>query len=237
MAAALGDLELVKRHLEANPDAVRTTVSSRYFPMRNARAGGTIYIWTLGANMSPHQAARRFHHDGVFAFLMERTPVELQFAIAGELGDTELVHALLAKHPDLVGRLSEDQRGSLVSAAQSENTEAVRTMLEAGWPVDARGQHGGTALHWAAFHGDTPMVREILRFAPPLEARDSDFDGTPLGWAIHASRGGPHLPKRDFPSVVDALLAAGAQLPPGDVDASDDVRAVISAYRAERERA
>jgi len=234
MAAALGDLELVRRHLDANPDAIRTTVSRRYFPMRNFHAGGTIYIWTLGANMSPHQAAKRFHHDDVFAFLMERTPVELQFAIAGELGDAQLVHTLLAKQPDLIDRLSEDQRGSLVSAAQSENMNAVRTMLEAGWPVDARGQHGGTALHWAAFHGDVPMAREILRFTPPLEVLDKDFGGTPLGWALHGSKGGPHPPRRDYAGVVDALLAAGAKLPTGNVEASDAVRAVIARYERSR---
>ena len=232
MAAALGDLELVRRHLELAPESIRTTVSPRYFPMKNPRAGGTIYIWTLEANMTPHQAARRFRHDDVFAFLMSRTPDELKVAIAGQLADTQLMRSLLANDPRLVQRLTTEQRAGLVNAAQSERLDAVRAMLEAGWPVDARGQHGATALHWAAYHGDPRLVTEILRFAPPLEARDADFDGTPLGWAIHASRGPAMRSKpRDYAAVVGALLSAGATPPSGEIDASEEVRAVIGRYR------
>ena len=32
-------------------------------------------------------------------------------------------------------------------------------MLGAGWPVNARGKHGATALHFAAWHGNLEMVR------------------------------------------------------------------------------
>ncbi|MEP7002839.1 MAG: ankyrin repeat domain-containing protein, partial [bacterium] len=48
MAAALGAVELVRRHLDDNAASVRTRVSAEYFPMRNRHAGGSIYIWTLG---------------------------------------------------------------------------------------------------------------------------------------------------------------------------------------------
>ena len=180
--------------------------------------------------MTAHQAARRFHHDDVFELLMEHTPDELKLAVGGALGDDALVRRLLAEKPDLVRHLSDDERARVVAAAQDENTSALRTMLEAGWPVDARGQHGATALHWAAYNGNVPMVREILRFGPPLEARDADFDGTPLGWAIHASRDASHPPRRDYPGVVDALLGAGAKPPAGAFEASDSVRDVIAKY-------
>jgi len=230
LASALGDAPLVRRFLDTDPASIRTTVSRRYFPMRNPRAGGTIYIWTLGANMTAHQAARRFHHDDVFELLMEHTPDELKLAVGGELGDEALVRRLLAEKPDLVRHLGDDERARVVAAAQDDNASALRTMLEAGWPVDARGQHGATALHWAAFNGNVPMVREILRFGPPLEAHDADFDGTPLGWAIYASRDASHPPRRDYPGVVDALLSAGAKPPAGAFEASDGVRDVIAKY-------
>src|SRR5262249_20682872 len=48
MAAALGDIELVRRHLDADPASIRTEVSERFFPKIDPRAGGSIYIWTLG---------------------------------------------------------------------------------------------------------------------------------------------------------------------------------------------
>ena len=60
-------------------------------------------------------------------------------------------------------------------------------MLQAGLPVTVRGQHRGTPLHWAAWHGNLALVKSLLKFAPPLEDSDNDFGGTPLGWAIHGS--------------------------------------------------
>jgi hypothetical protein len=89
-------------------------------------------------------------------------------------------------------------------------TVAVRLMLEAGVPVDSRGQHGATPLHWAAFHGNVDMTRDILRFKPPLEATDRDFNGTPLGWAMHGSRHGWYRDSGNYQAVADLLLAAGA---------------------------
>src|SRR5438445_9481243 len=83
-----------------------------------------------------------------------RSPEELKLAQAAELGDEGTFKALLANRPDLIRTLSEDERRKIVNAAQNNNTNAVRMMLKAGWPVDARGQHGGTALHWAGFHGN-----------------------------------------------------------------------------------
>jgi len=43
----------------------------------------------------------------------------------------------------------------------------VRRHAECGLPVDARGQHNATPLHWAAFHGNCEMVKAILPFGPP----------------------------------------------------------------------
>jgi len=75
----------------------------------------------------------------------------------------------------------------VADAARNNETAVVRSMLKVGLPVDARGQHGATPLHWAAFHGNCEMVKEILPFGPPLEATDADFTGTPL--ALISTRG------------------------------------------------
>ena len=82
-------------------------------------------------------------------------------------------------------------------------------MLAAGWPVDARGQHGATPLHWAAFHGNAEMVEELLRHNAPLKATDSDYSGTALNWADHGSRGSWHREKGNYPATVAALRRAG----------------------------
>jgi ankyrin repeat protein len=230
MAAALGDVDRVRRHMDENPKCIRMSVSPRWFPMQDPRAGGSIYIWTLGQHVTPHIVAREFGHDDVVRLILERSPEELKLAVACELGDESTFQRLLAARPNIAATLSDDDRRHLVSAAQNNNTNAVRLMLAAGWPVVVRGQHGGTPLHWAAWHGNAAMVREILRYDPPLELRGDDHDLTALGWALHGSENGWHRKTGDYAGVVDALMAAGAKLPENEFEVSEAVRRVIEEY-------
>jgi ankyrin repeat protein len=238
MAAALGDIDLVRHYLDTDPASIRTSVSEQYFPKRDPRAGGSIYIWTLGGNKTAHVVAREFRHEDVFDLLMSRSSDELKLALACELGDESVFKTLLARHPNLVITLSGEERRKLVVAAQNNNAKAVELMLSAGWPVDVKGDHGGAALHWAAWHGNAEMVREILKYHPALEARSDQFDLTPLGWALHGSENGWHKDTGDYAGTVDALLAAGAKAPvlTDDLEASAPVRGVLRRY-AERARA
>ncbi|HZZ39482.1 MAG TPA: ankyrin repeat domain-containing protein [Acidobacteriaceae bacterium] len=225
MAAALGDTELVRRHLDRDPNCIRMSVSQEWFPKRDPRAGGSIYIWTLGANRTAHMVARDFGHEDVFQLLMDRTPDDLKLALACELGDEDTFHAFLAKNPDTVKRLSEAALRKLPNAAQSNNASAVRLMLEAGWPVDTPGEAGATALHWAGFNGNADMARTILRFHPALEQKSREHEGTALGWALFGSGNGWHRDTGNYVETVRALLEAGATLPPhaADLDPSDAV--------------
>src|SRR5690242_3001787 len=118
MAAALGDVDRVRQHLDADPASIRTSVSEAYFPKRDPRAGGHIYIWTLGHNKTAHRVAREFGHEDVLRLLMERTPDDLKFAIACELGEEDWFRQLLAANPQLVGNLPEGARRKLPDAAQ-----------------------------------------------------------------------------------------------------------------------
>jgi ankyrin repeat protein len=221
MAAALGDALLVRRHLDEDPRCIRTTVSARYFPMRNPRAGGTIYNWTLGTDKSAHALAREFGHEHVLDILMAHTPDPLKLAVACELGNAETVAALLEADPHLAQSLDDEAR-----------LKIAELMLEAGWPVDARGQHGGTPLHWAAWHGNTRMAEALLRRRAPLEVTDRDFSSTPLGWALYGSVHGPSRERGDYAGTVEALLRAGAETPRPDsvTAASDAVREVLRKY-------
>lgn len=229
MAAALGDLERVRGFLDADPESVRCAVSDRYFPKRNMHAGGHIYTWTLGQGKMAHVLAREFGHEEIFRLLMDRTPDPLKLALACHLGDESTFAALLHSRPDLARRLGDDERRALPFAAQHGNVEAVRMMLEAGWPVDTVGQHGATSLHWAGFNGNAVMTRAILAHHPALEVREKDFGLTPLGWTIYGSRNGWNAERGDYAGVLELLLDAGAKAPPltADTEASEAVLAVL----------
>jgi ankyrin repeat protein len=198
ITAALGDADLVRRHLDSDPGCIRMNASDEWFPKQDPRASGTIYIVTLGAHRTAHAVARDFGHEDVFRLLVQRTPDDFKLSLALELGDATVFHEFLSKHPHAVKMLSETDQIKLPNAAQTNNTEAVRLMLEAGWPVDAPGEMGATALHWAGFNGNAAMTREILRFHPTLELNSREYRGTALGWAIFGSGDSWHRDTGDY---------------------------------------
>jgi ankyrin repeat protein len=235
LLSALGDVDRVARHLEADPTAIATNVSDQYFPRQNPRSAGTIYNWTLGTGKTAHVVAREFGHLEIYRFLMDRTPEELKLAVACEVGDEESIAGLLARRPELPGSLGEAERRKLPDAARDENLKGVRLMLAAGWPVDARGQHGGTALHWACWHGSVELTREVLRHHPALELTDHDHGGTPLFWAVYGSVHGWRCRTGDYVGTVELMLNAGARPPEltDTLEASDTVRQALQRWYSE----
>jgi hypothetical protein len=106
MAAALGDLDLARRHLVANPDCIRVRVSEQFFPKINPKSGGTIYNWKLGWYLSPHQVAKKFGHENVLRLLQERSPADVKLIEACWIGDEALALEIQREHPEVVERLT-----------------------------------------------------------------------------------------------------------------------------------
>jgi hypothetical protein len=231
MAAALGDLPLVRRLLETDPACIRMRVSEAFFPKKDPRSAGTVYIPIFGPNRTAHLVARDFGHADVFQFLMEHSPEDVKLSQAFELGDEAIFGALLAKRPNLIETLSDEERRQLPDAAQNNNADAVRLMLKAGWPVDARGEYDMTSLQWASWHGNAGMVREILRHHPKLDLI-CEHQITALGSALHGSENSWHRDTGDYAATVEALIDAGAKPPKltDDLEASEAVREVLRRY-------
>jgi ankyrin repeat protein len=205
MAAALGDIDLVRRLLDADPACIRTNVSSDYFPMENPKAGGSIYIWTLGSYKTPHIVAREFGHQDVVQLLMERSPDEIKLTYACESGDAATCRQLLANDPTLPTKLTAGDRRRIADAANNNDAAVVRLMLESGWPVDARGGHGATPLHFAAWFGNAELVGELLRRGAPVDVKSEEFDSTPLAWAEHGSEHCWSRTRGDYPTTMELL--------------------------------
>ena len=142
-----------------------------------------------------------------------------------------------AGDPGLVDRLTEDERGAIELAAERGDTEAVRLMLDLGFPLDARrGDHGSTPLHAAAYAGSAETVRLLLARGADIEARDITWDSTPLEWAKVGSGLQPRTsPDPDWAATVRILLDAGAstesfELSPDDLKpTSDEVADILRA--------
>jgi ankyrin repeat protein len=104
----------------------------------------------------------------------------------------------------------------LPDLASSHRTDGVRGLLAAGFPVDARGEHGGTALHWSCWKGYADLVKLLLEHGASLTIEDAVFQGTPPGWFGHGAQncgedGG------DYAEVARLLIAVGAKIPQQDL--------------------
>ena len=223
MASAVGDLDVVRRTLDADPGTIHMRVTDEYFPLIGGKTGGTIYQWTLGWYVSALDVARKFGHDAVLELLVERSPAAVRLLDACWRGDEAAVRALKSEPVEL----REGERRHVALAARNNTLDAVRLLLEIGLPVDATGQHRATPLHWAAFHGNREMTTLLLEHGAPLEVVDADFNGTPLGWAIHGSEHGWYCKSGDYAGTVETLIKAGAKRP----DTISGTRAVQKVLR------
>jgi ankyrin repeat protein len=230
MAAALGDLDLVRRHLDEDPGSIAMRVDQDWFPMVDtAKNGGHIYQWTLGFHVSAFEIARRRGHRDVLDLLMQRADPLDRLLDALWRGDGAAADALLAAEPGLVQRGPPRALHQVADAARNNNTAAVRAMLARGFPVTAVSQHGATPLHWAAFHGNPEMLRDVLAHNPPLEAQERDSKATAMGSVIQGVRySWRGISTNRHAECARLLLDAGAHMDESALPTGhDDVDAVL----------
>lgn len=141
----------------------------------------------------------------------DATEVDM-FLAACRNGDRAAAERQLSRDRVRLDRLPDEDRSVIVHAADLGNLEAVRLMLDLGFPVNARGGDDGiTPLHAAAGAGSAQLVRLLIARGADLEARDGRFGATPLPWATVGSRERfGHDPNPDFVATVRALIDAGA---------------------------
>jgi ankyrin repeat protein len=232
MASAIGDLELVERILNHDPESIRTTVSERYFPKHDPKSGGSIYLFGFGWTRSPHMVAHQFEHPEVFALLMQRSPNWLRLINAAEVGDEAYFQRILTDHPQLFQKLSINAARRIIGVAVRNNTRAVHQLLSAGWPAGAAMDNGQTALHFAAWHGNVEMVRDLITHHAPINVFEAEHGGGPIAWALHGSLHSWEREKGDYPGVTRALLIAGAAIPKPErpLEAPEELLAIIEQH-------
>ena len=111
-------------------------------------------------------------------------PVTLQgsdaFRAACLRADEPASRAWLEEHPDAL-----DDPTLLVESARRGRVDAVRLLVSLGAAVGAETETAATALHEAAIGGHLDVVKLLVEAGAPLDPRDEQFGGTPVGWAAH----------------------------------------------------
>lgn len=123
--------------------------------------------------------------------------------------DRQSAEELVAAHPDLRDRLTDDDHATVVEAAGSASVAAVGLMLELGFSPHSRNGFGEQPLHSAAYAGNADMVRLLIDAGADVDGRDTRFDSTPLAFATVGSgeRAGQSV---NWVAVVRAFVDAGA---------------------------
>jgi hypothetical protein len=102
----------------------------------------------------------------------EAVSVVERFLGAASSGDVEAARAMRAAH-SLV--LSADDRHVFFDVVARGQTPGMLAMLELGWTLDEQSRWGGTALHWAAWHGRVETAQALIAAGAPLNVRDTMY--------------------------------------------------------------
>jgi len=129
-----------------------------------------------------------------------------RFMAACAAADDQQLDRLLAG-PPRIAVTPEDER-LLPDLASAHRTVAVRALLAAGIPVDARGELGATALHWACWKGYADLVKLLIDQGASATIEDAQFHGTPPGWFGHGSQNCAEG-NGDYPQVERLLRQRG----------------------------
>ncbi len=200
VAAVLDDVNLLDAVLRDDPEAAMARVGEPPFRTEKSE-GGHIYDYRLGRGKTPQSAAAEKGSLRVLRALEGRSPARDLIAAAWLLDEAKVRQLFPVE-------LAPEDHGTLARAAQDGRAETVRLLLLAGLDPLATGMDSGTSLHVACWFGWKEVVRLLIPHVP-LETRDAHHGSSPLGWALHGARGCRNA-KGDYPEVVEALLAAGA---------------------------
>lgn len=240
MCAALGLTERARAMVKENPWLMSLRTGQGEYGEKPP-SSSHIYVWTLGANLTPLQVAAKFGNAATVDAMEELATPQQQLLVACHRGDRLRAQQLVAQNPGIVSKLGPGDRRALADEAWAANARAVELMLELGFdpsvPSGTDGK-GGNALHCAAWEGSPECVSALLNYPSGralLDSRDATYDGIPLGWCAHGSQNCRRA-GADHPAVARLLLNAGATHPPGLAD-WDAARAVQVVFREFASRA
>jgi hypothetical protein len=239
----LEGLRLLLAHAKDVSDTSSPLGSPVLWAIRRGRSAAHVRA-LLDAGANP----RARTHDGVSAYLLasryglhdvglfadvdagEDLSIEDQFVAACARNDAIEARRLKAVKPDVVEDLSGPQLQQLPNLSAAGHDDAVRLMVELGWPITVRGgDWHASALNHAVFRGDPALARFLLEHGASWTERHGYGDNA-SGTLAWASRNRPTA-DGDWIGCAQALVDHGMPL---DLPQTygDEVADYIAALRA-----
>ena len=110
-------------------------------------------------------------------------------------------------------KIKENEDTPLLAAASLHAEQLGIFYIGNGADIHYADRHdGATALHWAAFCGRDKLVEKLIQEKATIDQRDTSYNSTPLGWAIHSLRTGDKFNTYHQVSCIKLLLKAGADI-------------------------
>jgi ankyrin repeat protein len=186
---------------------------------RNGRQETALH-WAVRRRRSPQTIATLLDHgaaidarrdDGRTAYALAVVSAQPEVtALLGSRGaDATLSHLdrFLSRgtRPGHIDHTLETTR-LLPDLASVHATTAVHGLLAAGIPVNSRGEHGATALHWACWKGYADLVELLLARGASLDIKDTSFHADPAGWLGRDRENNCDPEGSDYDAVAKLLM-------------------------------
>jgi ankyrin repeat protein len=140
---------------------------------------------------------------------------EVGFADVAGLGRLDRVRHYLAPNGALLNGATERQLNEAwKSATWYGRIDVARYFMDAGIDPNLANKTGATALHRAAHTGAVELAELLIARGANVNAKDKEFDASPLDWAQHARSQGEDGDDREALDRMIALLRSKLPSPP-----------------------
>jgi ankyrin repeat protein len=208
-AVALGDVAVIRgitRRSRPVVDQPMDKTNRRRRPLHLAvikkQAGAIVALLDEGADVNARdasgltpldQAALNAEIAMANTLIDYGARIDLPAAVALEREDE--IDRLLREDPDVL-KPGNRWGGLIVRAASRSSGRVVEKLIELGASPNAIDNtatsidetEGYSALHAAAWHGNTEAIEVLMRHGANVRLRDSKYCGTPAGWARYAKQ-------------------------------------------------
>jgi hypothetical protein len=162
------------------------------------------------------------------AFYLAERGARLNLEAAAGVGRLDVIQRAFTESGKLKrGVTKKEIQSAFTYACSWGRINVIEFLLQKGVSLKGNGGDGQTPLHCAAIFGQLETIKYLLKFDPPLEARNM-YGGTVLGQtAWSAAHGGdPEV----YSEIIKTLIAAGAKVPERHVPVNKQIDDLLLRY-------